>query len=40
MAEHSGTNEHEFFAECYATYKMGKETLPENIEKMIKGVLK
>ena len=40
ISEYGGTNEHEFFAECYAMYKMGKEKLPENIEKMIEGVLK
>ena len=40
ISEYAGTNEHEFFAECFAIYKMGKEKLPDNIEKMIKGVLK
>lgn len=30
----------EFFAECFTMYKMGKEKLPKNIEKMIKEVLK
>lgn len=30
----------EFFAECFTIYKMGKEKLPKNIEKMIKEVLK
>ena len=40
ISEYGGTNEHEFFAEAFAMYKMGKEKLPENIEKMIEGVLK
>lgn len=33
-------NEHEFFAECYAMYKMGKGKRAWKYRKMIKGVLK
>lgn len=40
ISAYGATNEHEFFAEAFTMYKMGKEKLPEKIEKMIVEVLK
>lgn len=39
VSAYAAANPDEFFAECFTMYKLGKEKLPSNIEKMIKGVL-
>nr|DAJ68659.1 MAG TPA: Glucose-regulated metallo-peptidase M90 [Caudoviricetes sp.] len=39
VSAYAAKNPDEFFAECFTMYKIGKEKLPANIEKMIKGVL-
>lgn len=40
ISAYAAENAHEFFAECFTVYRMKKEKLPLNIEKMMKEVLK
>lgn len=39
ISEYGAQDEHEFFAEAFTMYKMGREKLPDKIEKMVLEVL-
>ena len=40
ISAYAASSPDEFFSECFTVYKMGKEKLPDNIEKVIKEILK